>query len=114
MLIRKYNHDKILLECEESERFVYEPLVRKLGGLWMGDLSGWLFAKNKELEIKSLILKTDQLEIQENYDWALHSPKTIQKSPQYQSQEDINMDLYSLVDNLNQRIVLLEHICKDR
>lgn len=110
MLIRKYNQDKILLECQESERMVYEPLVRRMGGVWMAELSGWLFDKKKELEIQSLILKTDSIEVHENYEWALNSPPAILKSPQFESQSDLNNDLYSLIENLNQRLLEVEHV----
>ena len=53
---KKYCDDKILVEIDESiSRDIYEPVARKIGGVWNPKMNGWLFDARSELKIEQFI-----------------------------------------------------------
>lgn len=54
-----YSEDKLILELDSTEysREVYEPLIRKLGGVWNKTLNGWIFDQRAEPKVNEFIRK---------------------------------------------------------
>jgi len=57
---KAYNDSKILLELlntSNKPRELYEPVIRKLGGVWNKSLNGWLFDIQNQIQIDQFIEK---------------------------------------------------------
>ena len=62
---KRYCEDKILVEIEKNTSHdVYEPVIRKIGGVWNCKLNGWLFDIRCDSSIEQFI-KTHNSQIAE-------------------------------------------------
>ena len=51
-----HNDQRIIVELDHGMNHeVYEPLVRKLGGVWNKNLHGWLFERSREEQIDEFV-----------------------------------------------------------
>ena len=63
---RHYGDNKIIIELEgEIVHDVYEPLLRKIGGVWSNNINGWLFDIRNEDKVE-YFLKEHNSQIAEN------------------------------------------------
>jgi hypothetical protein len=53
----EYSDHKILLELKnhDSKPVVWEPLIRKIGGVWNTNIGGWLFDKKYSAQIDEFV-----------------------------------------------------------
>jgi hypothetical protein len=51
-----HNDQRIIVELDHGMNHeVYEPLVRKLGGVWNKNLHGWLFERSRESQVDEFV-----------------------------------------------------------
>lgn len=51
-----HNDQRIIVELDHGMNHeVYEPLVRKLGGVWNKNLHGWMFERSRETQIDEFV-----------------------------------------------------------
>lgn len=60
------NHNsKILLQINKGSKEVFEPPVRKIGGVWVQQLNGWLFEKNSTTKVDDFIIEQNSIDAEE-------------------------------------------------
>lgn len=57
-----YNDSKLLVQLIGSQPHeIYEPIVRKLGGVWNKTLNGWMFDLSKETQVDQFITNNNKI-----------------------------------------------------
>lgn len=110
----KHSDSKILVQLinktNEDIRFIYEPVARKLGGVWNKQLCGWIFDSTMDNSINEFLISQLETEIDENpQDYSLYTrdPSTY-NTPTSESTE--NDDTYGLIQELFDRVSDLEKV----
>jgi hypothetical protein len=117
-----YSEDKLLLELENQEvaREVYEPLVRKLGGVWNKTLNGWIFEIRLEPKVDEFIRKQNiilaEKQNKEYYTKFSDEPKIWNTPSSSNSSHRSNSGLdeaFDLIQELIDRVSDLEKIVEE-
>jgi len=115
----KYRDDKILLKIVNDNREIYEPLTRKIGGVWSFTLNGWLFDMVHESSVNNFITTQVETEIEEkneengDYTHYAREPSCFGNTPNTVSSESSDSELYNIVQELIDRVSDLEKITQD-
>ena len=115
----KYDSDKILVKLSKSgdESEIYEPIMRKLGGMWNRSLSGWIFDDNgqENEKLDELLYKYNvrmaEKENKEYYTKFSEEPNTYNTPSSSSSIEDGTSGLneaFELIQELFDRVIDLE------
>jgi hypothetical protein len=114
MFIKKsFGENKFLVELEDSvSHDVYEPLVRKIGGVWNNGLNGWLFDYRSEERIDHF-LKSQNSHIAEKqnkefYTKFVEEPNTYNTPCSSTSSTSGLNEAFELIQELFDRIADLE------
>ena len=117
-----YSEDKLILELEDPEvvRELYEPLIRKLGGVWNKNLNGWIFEQRLEPKVDEFIRKQNMLlaekQNKEYYTKFSDEPKTWNTPSSSNSSRRSNSGLdeaFDLIQELIDRVSDLEKIVEE-
>lgn len=114
----KYESDKILVKLSRADEYseVYEPIMRKLGGMWNRSLSGWIFDDNDRHEKLDEILykynsRMAEKENKEYYTKFSEEPDTYNtpsSSSSHNSASGLN-EAFELIQELFDRVIELEN-----
>lgn len=111
----KYAENKILLKITDDHREIYEPLTRKIGGVWSPNLSGWIFDANEETKINDFLVTQVETEIEEkcydDYKIFAREPSCMGNTPNTTS--SANSDYYDIIQELVDRVSDLEKVVED-
>lgn len=112
----KYAENKILLKLTEDHREIYEPLTRKIGGVWNSNLSGWIFDATEETRINDFLVTQVETEIEEksyeDYKIFAREPSCMGNTPNTSSSNG-SEDYYDIIQELVDRVSDLEHLVED-
>lgn len=112
----EYN-SKILLQLTKGTREVYEPLTRKIGGVWSTQLNGWLFDKNKEKNIQEFIVEQNSIDAEEQnkeyYNKFVDEPDNYNTPSSSNSSPNELQEAYDLIHELFDRVSDLEKITEE-
>lgn len=104
---------------QDSPHEIYEPIVRKLGGVWNKTLNGWLFETIKEPQIDSFIDKNNNVfaenQNKEYYTKFAEEPSTYNtpsSTTSRQSNSGIN-EAFDLIQDLFDRLSDIEKIVEE-
>lgn len=112
-----FSDDKLLVKLMDEKREIFEPLTRKLGGVWNNELNGWLFDKKIEMRVDEFLLSQIETEIEENDNYSDYlafgqTSKWNGNTPN-SSRSEGNNDMYDIVQELMERVSELERITED-
>lgn len=116
-----YNENKIKLELKPSNNnkpFVYEPVIRKMGGVWNSSLNGWLFEKKLQPQVDDFMdtqnsILAEQLN-KEFYTKFGEEPDNYNTPSSTSTSSDRGMnEAYDLIQELFDRVTDLEKITEE-
>lgn len=114
----EYN-SKILLKLSKGTREVYEPLTRKIGGVWSSSLNGWLFDINSKPKLDDFINEQNSIDAEqqnkEYYTKFSEDPKN-HNTPNSSEGDGENSGLqeaFDLIHELFDRVSDLEKITEE-
>ena len=118
-----YNNDKILLELGGSNahpKDVYEPVIRKLGGVWNRSLNGWIFGSTDSVKVDQFIEKNNinfaETENKEYYTKFSEEPTTY-NTPSSRASSNLSTsginEAFDLIQELFDRVTDLEKIIEE-
>jgi hypothetical protein len=114
-----HSDQRIIVELDHGMNHeVYEPLVRKLGGVWNKNLHGWMFERSREAQIDDFV-KTQNRTLAETQNKEYYTkfgedPDTYNtpSSSSSASSAGIN-EAFDLIQELFDRVSDLEKIVED-
>lgn len=57
-----FSDQRIIVELDHGQNpVVYEPLVRKLGGVWNKNLHAWMFSRDQEAQVDDFVRSQNKL-----------------------------------------------------
>lgn len=114
-----HNDQRIIVELDQGiNHEVYEPLVRKLGGVWNRNVHGWLFERRLEKEVDEFIMSQNrriaETQNKEYYVKFGEDPTTYNtpSSTSNSSAAGIN-EAFDLIQELFDRVTDLEKIVEE-
>jgi hypothetical protein len=117
-----YNDSKILVEMNGSQPHeIYEPLVRKMGGVWNKTLNGWMFDSSSEDKLESFITKQNSSfaegQNKEYYTKFTEEPDTYRTPSSASSGSNLSMsglnEAFDLIQELFDRVSDMEKILEE-
>jgi len=112
----EYN-SKILLQLTKGTREVYEPITRKIGGVWSPQLNGWLFDKNRDKKIQEFIVEQNSIDAEEQnkeyYNKFADEPDNYNTPSSSNSSSNELQEAYDLIHELFDRVSDLEKITEE-
>lgn len=116
-----YNENKLKLELKPSndtKPFVYEPVIRKMGGVWNSSINGWLFEKKLQSQVDDFMdtqnsILAEQLN-KEFYTKFGEEPDNYNTPSSTSTSSDRGMnEAYDLIQELFDRVTDLEKITEE-
>jgi hypothetical protein len=116
----KYSESKLLVELDASEPHeVFEPVVRKLGGVWNKTLNGWMFDAQVEPRVSEFIQSQNRTvaerQNKEYYTKFGEDPGTYNTPSSASSSSSVGgvNEAFDLIQELFDRVTDLERIVEE-
>lgn len=114
------HNSKLLLKLSKGTREVYEPLTRKIGGVWSPSLNGWLFDGSKKNKLDEFVTEQNSIDAEnqnkEYYHKFTDDPKNY-NTPTSSSEGDNEgsglQEAFDLIHELFDRVTDLEKIIEE-
>jgi hypothetical protein len=115
----EYNDHKILLELknDDPKPIVWEPLIRKIGGVWNTNLGGWLFDKKYLTQLEEFIDTQNSIigeKINKEFYLKFGEEPDNYNTPSSTTSSNHGMnEAFDLIHELFDRVTDLETICEE-
>jgi hypothetical protein len=116
----QYSENKLLVEITDHSinHEIYEPVVRKIGGVWNKTLNGWLFDTKSDTKVDEFIKKQNksiaESQNKEYYTKFSEKPDTYRTPSSASSRSSAGMnEAFDLIQELFDRVSDLEKTVED-
>lgn len=114
------NNSRILLKLPKNlNREVYEPMTRKIGGVWNSSLNAWLFEESKRNKVEEFITEQNTIDAEqqnkEYYKNFTEDPKNYNTPNSSFGSEEYSsiQEAFDLIHELFDRVSDLEKITEE-